>query len=272
MLDRIFTIDLMFNFIKSAIVILVAYVLVWIIRRLIRNRVHDPTRALIMTKMLVYLSVIAVLVEVLHIFNVDMTAIIATAGLFTVTIGIAARSSVSNLIAGFFLIMDRPFEVGQTIKIDATLGVAESIDLISTKIRTFDNLYVRVPNEKVNSSLLQVYDRYKIRRMELEFSLSYGADLQKAKALILASLAEEPLVLNDPDPRVLLHKMRNTSVGLKLWLWVEGVNYVKAKDQVLWQIILTLRKAGMEFPFPRVIWQNGEPRPVEAPSEPPSAI
>ena len=79
----------------------------------------------------------------------DLSVILGAAGILSVAIGFASQTSASNLISGLFLMMERPFSIGDVIRVEQTTGEVISIDLLSVKIRTFDNLYVRVPNESM---------------------------------------------------------------------------------------------------------------------------
>ncbi|MBU4491280.1 MAG: mechanosensitive ion channel family protein, partial [Euryarchaeota archaeon] len=100
-----------------------------------------------MTKNIIfYVLVFATIIAFLRVFEIEITGVLAAAGILGIVIGFAAQTSVSNIISGFFLIADKPFEIGEAIEIDGQAGVVLDISLLSTRIRTFDNRYLRIPN------------------------------------------------------------------------------------------------------------------------------
>src|SRR5437762_1811999 len=94
-----------------------------------------------------YGGLVFIIVTVLHEFGFNVTALLGVAGVFGVAIGFASQTSISNIISGFFLVLERPFSVGDTIRTGDVLGIAESIDLLAVRVRTFDNKLIRIPNE-----------------------------------------------------------------------------------------------------------------------------
>ena len=124
-------------------------------------RHSDRHTGLLLGKIVYYAISILVIVMVLDIINVKLTAILAAAGIMSVALGFAAQTSIANIISGLFLLVDRPFEVEDVIELDGMLGTVTSIDLLSTKLRTFDNLYVHVPNESlVKNKLIAKPEKY----------------------------------------------------------------------------------------------------------------
>ena len=107
------------------------------------------------------------MLTVLSIFDIDLTALLGAAGIAGLTIGVASKNSVGNIISGIFLISEKSFQVGDVVKIKDKTGIVYSIDLLSIKLRTFDNLYVRIPNENIINSDVTTVTRFPIRRMDI---------------------------------------------------------------------------------------------------------
>lgn len=103
--------------------------------------------AMIARKAVFYIGLIIVIATTLMALDVNLTAALGAAGILTFAIGFASQTSLSNLISGLFLLGERPFEVGDLIIVGGTRGIVLSIDLLSVKLRTPDNLFVRLPNE-----------------------------------------------------------------------------------------------------------------------------
>lgn len=103
------------------------------------------------------------------------------AGIAGIAIGFASQTSISNIISGLFLISEKPFAVNDVIKAGDTTEIVLSIDLLSIKMRTFDNLYIRVPNEKIIKEELTNVTRFPIRRLNIDISVAYKEDLARVK-------------------------------------------------------------------------------------------
>ncbi len=120
------------------------------------------------------------LISVLAEFEIDLTGVLAAAGIVGIVIGFAAQTSVSNIISGFFLLSDKPFEIGEAIEIDGQAGHVLDISLLSTRIRTFDNRYLRIPNSAVANARIVNLSRYEIRRLDIQVGIAYKENIQKA--------------------------------------------------------------------------------------------
>jgi len=166
-----------------------------------------------------------------------------------VALGFAAQTSASNLISGLFLLGERPFVVGDMIQVGGgSTGQVMSIDLLSVKLRTVDNLSVRVPNETLLKSELTNFTRYPIRRVDLEVTIAYGADLERARALLLAVASTHQLVLDEPRPQVVLRRLGEWGVEMQSLFWTRSENVLDARDAVLAATLDALGDAGIPHP------------------------
>src|SRR5690606_6278295 len=132
---------------------------------------------------------------VLDTLGVDVGVLLGAAGILTVAIGFASQTSASNLISGLFLLGARPFSVGDLIEVGTRTGVVLSVDLLSVKLRTFENLFVRVPNETLIKSDIVNLSRNPIRRIEVKLRLAYDEDFERVAALLKAIAQDDPDVL-----------------------------------------------------------------------------
>jgi small-conductance mechanosensitive channel len=105
-------------------------------------------------------------VSVMKELGFDLSVVLGAAGILSVAIGFASQTSASNLISGLFLMMERPFLIGDVIRVGDTTGEVISIDLLSVKVRTFDNLFVRLPNESMIKTQVTTLTKFPIRRAE----------------------------------------------------------------------------------------------------------
>ena len=134
----------------------------------------NPHLALVIDRVVTTLGALMVTLSAAQQAGLDVSAALATAGVVTVAVGFAAQTSLSNLISGLFLLFDRPFQVGEAVEIEGRAGLVESINLLSTYVRTFDNVRVRWPNEVVLKSTILNYSRFPARRLDLRLRIVHG--------------------------------------------------------------------------------------------------
>ena len=194
--------------------------------------------------------------------------LLGTAGILTVAVGFASQTSASNVISGLFLITERPFSIGDVIKIGETTGVVLSIDMISVKLRTFDNIFVRVPNESVLKGQVINYSRFPIRRFDLMLNLDYGEDLGRVRAILLEIAEKEPLCLIDPPPEVAFVGFGESAMQLRFSVWLVRQNYVKVRDTLPEVVKLRFDQEKILIPFPQRVISVRAGEALEVTSQP----
>ena len=154
-----------------------------------------------------YGGLVFIIVTILHEFGFNVTALLGVAGVFGVAIGFASQTSISNIISGFFLVLERPFSIGDIIKSGEIVGIVESIDLLSMSIRTRDNTLVRLPNEAVLKNNLINLTYYPIRRIDFVLSVPYADDVEQLKYDVRGVIENNDLCLREPLPVVTIQKI-----------------------------------------------------------------
>ncbi|CAN0550835.1 unnamed protein product, partial [Laminaria digitata] len=224
--------------------------------------------ALVITEKLVfYVIIVLAVIMALQQVGVKVSNLLAAAGIMTVAISFAAQTSVSNVISGIFLIFDRPFSIGDTIKVDTTLGVVQSIGLLSSKVRTFENLVVRIPNEALLKSTIINYSLVQVRRVDVTVTVSQEADLERVRDLLLQVMREHEQVLDEPAPAVLTDLTTDTGVVLITRVWVLSDQFVQTRSALTTSVLSLLQEH--HIPRPRQYWSMASPLSSEAsPSAP----
>ncbi len=249
---------------RALAVLVVGLVVVNLLARLVARRVHRTARAhwaLVARRFVGVTGSLFVVVAAARVWGLDLTAVLATAGVATIAIGFAAQTSLSNLIAGVFLLVDRPFEVGDTVEMEGRLGVVQEITLMSTLVRTFDNLLVRWPNEVVLKSQILNHTRYPVRRIDVKVRLAYGSDVARARAVLLGVLREEPTFLLDPEPDMVARGMLDYAIDVEARVWVRQPDFLKGRTRAVQVVHDTLREAGFAFaPPPWTVGAAGSAR------------
>jgi len=221
-----------------------------IARRAMLRRKKEKQAAQIAGKLIYYGFLVLAMFFILDELNVDVATIVTAAGIATVAISFAAQKSLSNVISGIFLYIERPFQVDDVIDVAGQCGVILSIDLLSTKIRTFDNLYIRIPNETVLSEPVINYTKFDIRRIEALVEVEYPADPQRVKAILMDMLERETLVLAEPKPEIILKELGASGQIYQVMAWILRDNFFSATSSLNEGIKLSLEEAGVEIVYP----------------------
>ncbi len=222
--------------------------------------------AMIARKGVFYIGLIIVVATTLLALDVNLTAALGAAGILTFAIGFASQTSLSNLISGLFLLGERPFEVGDLIIVGGTRGVVLSIDLLSVKLRTPDNLFVRLPNESIIKNEFTNVTRFPIRRVDVNIGVAYREDPQRVMQVLREVANANPFCLDEPEPLVLFKDFGASSLDFLLGVWVEKTQFLKLKNSIMVDVKARFDAEGIEIPFPHLTLYTGSettPFPVQ---------
>lgn len=196
--------------------------------------------------------------------GIDLSILLGAAGIFTVAIGFASQTSASNLISGLFLMIERPFSIGDVIKVNDTVGEVISIDLLSVKLRTFDNLFVRIPNESMIRSAVTTLTKFPIRRADLKLGIAYKEDIEKVRDILLSIAEKNVICLEEPAPLFILTGFGESSVDIQFSVWAKRENFLTLKNEMYQNIKKTFDEQGIEIPFPHIsLYAGSASKPFE---------
>ncbi|WP_215396023.1 mechanosensitive ion channel family protein [Rheinheimera oceanensis] len=221
----------------------------------------------VLFKRLVYWLLLALFIaSALKQLGFSLSVLLGAAGVLSVALGFASQTSASNLISGLFLIGEQPFQLGDTIKVGNTTGEVLSIDLLSVKLRTFDNLYVRIPNESLIKSEMTNLTRFPIRRFDLLIGVAYKENISQVRQVMQSVADNNPLCLDEPSPMFLFLGFGDSSLNIQFSVWAKRENFRDLRNSLQEEIKLAFDKAGIEIPFPqRTVYlaQQATPLPTE---------
>ncbi|HJJ30664.1 MAG TPA: mechanosensitive ion channel family protein [Methanocorpusculum sp.] len=252
------------NLIAVAIIIIAAIVLKRIISSVIRRVLSGKVDAknsdglVKLASWTIYFIAFLVICPQLHI---DISGLLVAGGVVGVAIGFASQSTLSNLVAGILLMIERPISVGDVVIINDTEGYVESISLLSTHIKTYDGIILRIPNEKVFSSDIRNCVSSVARRFRYDVDISYSDDADTAVKIIRETISRHPYALVEPAPSIYVEELgaHGIRVVVKIWAPSEYKYWWSAKSELLWQIFKDLCKAGVDIPFNQLtIWYGKE--------------
>jgi small-conductance mechanosensitive channel len=267
--------DVLLRFLRIAIYVVGGFVFLRFAIILLRNVVlkkSSPQVRMITQKAVGYVGTLIIVMAVLGELGVQLTAILGAAGILGIAIGFASQTSFSNIISGIFLISEKPFTIGDTIRIGSTTGEIQSIDLLSIKIRTLDNLFVRIPNEKILNSEVTNITRFPIRRMDFIIQVAYKENLEKVHRLLLEIARANRFCLDDPDPVILFTDFKDSGISILFGLWFAKEDFMNLRNSIFIEIQRVFAREKVEMPFPHRSLHAGaatDPFPVRIVEEAP---
>jgi small-conductance mechanosensitive channel len=238
-----------------AIILVVGFAVLNIIKVLIvrnlRQRLSAQTLMLV-RKVIVYTGGFIVVFVALRQAGLDLNILLGTAGVAGIAIGFASQTSVSNMISGLFLISEKPFEVNDVITVAGSTGIVMSIDLLSVKIRTFANTFIRIPNETIIKTEVTNITRFPIRRLDINLRVGFDEDIEKVRDLLLEICAENSNILDNPAPLFIFNGFGESAIELFFGVWFDKDSYIAAKNSILLQIKDRFRAEGISIPYPGI--------------------
>jgi small-conductance mechanosensitive channel len=203
-----------------------------------------------------YILFVFVLLFVLSVVGIPLTAFTVIGGGFAIGFGLGSQHLVNNFLSGLVLMMERPLKVGDIVEMENHRGTVEHIGGRSTRIRTFENYRLVMPNSKllentvVNWSLVDNF-----LRREINVGVAYGSPVWKVHDLILKAVKDHPAIENQPEPIVLFTDFGNSALMFKTYFWIqlsEEINPLIVESDVRFRIDELFRDTGIVIAFPQL--------------------
>lgn len=196
-----------------------------------------------------YFFLIMAIVGILGINTSSLVALLASAGL---AVGMSLGGTLQNFAGGVLIIMFRPFKVGDFISAQGMEGKVNEIQIFNTHLLTMDNKEVILPNGALATGVMTNYSKQKTRRVDWTFSIAYGDDYDKAKAVLSRLCAEDSLILKDPEPFIQIGKLNDSSVDITVRAWTNSADYWAVFFGMNEKVYKTFAQEGLNIPFPQV--------------------
>jgi small conductance mechanosensitive channel len=219
---------------------------------------HEKRPLLRLTKLLVGFIGFAIAVRVAGWGNV-LTSLAAVAAAATLAIGLAMQDTLSNFVAGVFIYTDRPFRIGDWIEWEggAYQGVVEDITFRVTRVRTFDNELLTVPNAVLTGGVIKNPVAKEELRLQFTFGIGYEDDVEQATDIIIEEAERHPDILDDPAPTMRMSTegaLADSYVGLTSRFWIADPNradFLKIRGEYITNVKQRFDEAGIDIPFPQ---------------------
>lgn len=243
------------NGVKALIILILGWIFAAAISRMVRNRIEnakriDPTVGSFISSMVRWVLIAIVLITVLNIFGIEATSLVAMLGAATLAIGLALQGTLSDLAAGFMIILFRPYRNGQYIAIDGTSGTVKEINLFFTELATPDNVQIVVPNGKAWGAIITNWSHHATRRVDIVMGIDYSDDMDKALEVMLKMAKADPRVHDDPEPWARVTNLGDSSVDITMRMWADSADYWDLKFEFTKNLKAAFDAAGLSIPFP----------------------
>lgn len=250
--------DLVDSLLPDLVVAAATLFVAWLIWKLLerttravlhRSELDETARSFIET-VVRYLVFAIGLVTAMAQFGIDTTSLLTSLGVVGLTIGFAARDTLSNVISGLFIFWDRPFVISDLVEIDGKYGRVADITMRSTRVVTVDGRMLAIPNSQIINSVVASYTNFPNLRLDVAFSSCVGEDIGRARDIALAVVGDDPRYLGEPRPQVVVTALNDYNVALELRAWVEGERaHIPTRFELREAVFEALRTAEVEMPF-----------------------
>ncbi|MBV0925830.1 mechanosensitive ion channel family protein [Halomicroarcula limicola] len=256
--------QLVTEYVVPAVLFVVAFLAVWIlgkialvplIRRVLDEQGHDPSVKSLAESMTGVVNVVLAFAVAFTVagFGSVIAAFGVFAGAIALAVGFAAQDILGNFVAGIFILKDKPFEVGDWIEVNDITGRVEDIDLRVSRIRTFDNERITLPNGELADNAVKNPVAYDKLRQKFVFGIGYDDDIEHAKEVILDEADRNPGILDDPATSIRVTELADSYVGLQTRFWIDDPkrsDFVKTRSDFVQSVKERCDAEGIDMPYP----------------------
>ena len=217
----------------------------------LEKREFDPTLRPFLTNLVGWLVKILVLLSVAGVVGIETTSFIAVLGAAGLAVGLSLQGTLANFAGGILLLILKPFKVGDVIDTGNFMGTVEEIQIFYTKIATFQNRLVVIPNAQLSNGSITNYSAKDVARCDMVFGIAYGSDLLKAKKVLTEMVEADERCLKDPAPLIAVGALGDSSVDILCRPWTTIEDYWTVNRDFQEKVKLRFDQEGIEIPFPQ---------------------
>ena len=246
---------IVFVFVLIAVYLIGKFSIVPVIGRMLSRRnvdAHARRPILRLTKGVVVFVAVAVAFGLAG-FGSFLQSLATIAAAATLAIGFAMQDVIANFVAGVFIYTDKPFRIGDWIEWDGNSGIVEDISLRVTRVRTFDNELLTVPNSQLTDDVIKNPVAKDQLRLKYTFGIGYDDDIDQATEIIIEEADAHEEILDDPAPSVRLTELGDSSVGLTSRIWIDNPSrsdFVKTRGEYVQSVKERFDEADIDIPYP----------------------
>ena len=243
------------NFAKALAIFIVGRFIVNLIAKAVGKGMEksgtDPMLAKFMTNIAYALMLTFVVIAAISQLGVQTASLVAILGAAGLAVGLALQGSLANFAAGVMTIIFRPYNVGDVVEVSGQTGQVEEVDIFTTTLRLPDKTKIIIPNGQALDGAITNYTEAGDRRMDLSVGISYDANIQQAREVILKAIAKSDYVLDTPAASVGVTELADNSVNLTVRPWAKASDHPAATLELLEIIKVALDDAEIGIPYPQ---------------------
>lgn len=196
---------------------------------------------------------VLLVISVASMIGIETTSFIAMLGAAGLAIGMALQGSLANFAGGVLILFFKPFKVGDVIEAQGYMGKVTEIQIFVTVLLTYDNERIIIPNGTLSNGCVKNKFAEPTRRVDIEFGISYGDDVIKAREVLMGVLSDYDLVLKDDDKKPVVHVSQHgdSHIGMLVWAWVESEHYWPVYFGLFERVKIAFDKENITIPFPQ---------------------
>jgi small conductance mechanosensitive channel len=245
--------ELLVNVIIAAIVLAIFYLIWRVLNRMVAPRLKrrlDKTSSAFAETVIKFSMFGFGVVAALSAAGIRTTALLGSLGVAGLTIGFALRDTLSNIISGILVFLDRPFTIDDLVEIDGKYGRVDRITLRTTRIVTNDGKMLAVPNAEVMNKTVTSYTNFPHLRLDIAVTVAVTEDLDQARMILLSLVQNDTDYMYEPLPRVVVTQLNDYNVTLELQAWLEDERqHVQKSFELREKVFKAFTAAGIEMPF-----------------------
>ncbi len=230
----------------------IANILVSLVKKMLTKSAVDASLTTFLGSMVSMLLKVMVYITALSMLGVEMTSFIAILGAAGLAVGLALSGTLQNFAGGVMILFFKPYKVGDVIEAQGYLGSVKEIQIFVTILTTPDNKTILIPNGPLATGSMINYTTQSTRRVDWEFGISYGDDVDKAYAQLTKLIEADERILKDPVPFMALKTLADSSVNIVVRVWVNAPDYWAVYFKMNEEVYKTFADAGLSFPFPQM--------------------
>lgn len=226
--------------------------LVGILKKTLSKRNFDKTLLPFMSNIVLWTLRVILFITLASYLGIETTSFIAIIGAISFAIGMALQGALGNFAGGVLILLNRPYKVGDLVEMQDNIGVVKEIQMFNTILLSPENKTVILPNGAVSNGNITNYTVEGLIRVDLSVGISYGADIKKAKNIILEVMNSNPNVLKTPAAFVGVSELADSSVNLAVRPYTSPDKYWDVYFSVYEDVKNALDQGGVEIPFPQM--------------------
>lgn len=249
----------------SALIVMIAFVLIWLaatrLSKLLLERMEvDRTLVSFIDTALRYIILTVGVISALSEMGIDTKAMLTSLGVAGLTLGFAAKDTLSNLISGIFIFWDRPFVLGDLIEFGGYYGRVDQITMRSTRLVTVDGKMVAIPNANIVNSPVVSYTNFPHLRIDVEVTVGVEEDLGRLRKLFEQAIADDERFMDTPAAHMVVKTLNDYNVEVSFRVWLKNEKeHIPARFGLREELFELFRSSGVDMPYETLVVKNDLP-------------